>query len=100
MTKTAAAEKVDEVEGLDLEMEGDDVDNDVTLDARKQIIDQQLTLWRNTRYSLKSQFQVHKILDETEQMDNCRKDMVRCQKAIAHLVDVKRGLESETPKKE
>lgn len=97
MTKTAAAAKVDELDEVD--MAADDVDDGVTLETRNQIVDQQLSLWRNTRYSLKRQFEVHQILDEKEQMDNCRKDMVRCQKAIVHLDGVKRELALEAEAK-
>ena len=58
------------------------MDEEVTLEAKQAIIEQEKIMWVNTRYQLQLRHRVQKALGGTDVLEQIEKELEKCEKAL------------------
>jgi len=58
------------------------MDEEITLEVRRAIIEQDRNMWKNTRYQLQLRHRVQKVLGATDVLEQIEKELEKCEKAL------------------
>lgn len=58
------------------------MDEEITLEVRRAIIEQDRNMWKNTRYQLQLRHRVQKALGATDVLEQIEKELEKCEKAL------------------
>ena len=58
------------------------MDEEITLEVKRTIIEQESMMWRNTRYQLQLRHRVNKALGAADVLVQVEKELEKCEKAL------------------
>jgi len=58
------------------------MDEEITLEVKRALIEQESAMWRNTRYQLQLRHRVQRALGAKDIMEQIEKELEKCEKAL------------------
>jgi len=71
------------------------MDEEITLEVKRVLIEQESAMWRNTRYQLQLRHRVQRALGAADMQEQIEKELEKCEKALdvleAVLAELRNG---------